>query len=156
MRVSINLRDLARINLQNYIESLAAHIHAQFGAEREIRFPVQAAGVEVSMDIAVPCGLILNELITNACKHAFPAGRPGSGAGKCEINVVVNQEGGMNVMTVADNGVGLPPGLDWEKSETLGLKLIRMLCGQLHGSIALDRTRGTAFHLHFAPPAGGS
>jgi two-component sensor histidine kinase len=108
------------------------------------------------MDSAVPCGLILNELITNACKHAFPAGRPGSGAGKCEINVVVNQEGGINVMTVADNGVGLPPGLDWEKSESLGLKLIRMLCGQLHGSIALDRSRGTAFHLHFTPPAGGS
>jgi PAS domain S-box-containing protein len=147
--------NLARINLQNYIETLTSHIRAQFGPERDIRLLVKAAGVEVDLDFAVPCGLVLNELITNAYKHAFPAGRPGSEAGKCEINVVVVQEGGMNLMTVADNGVGLPPGLDWEKSETLGLKLIRMLCGQLNGSIVLDRTRGTAFHLHFARPAGG-
>ena len=141
--------DLAHINLQNYIEMMSTQIHAQFGTDRDIRFSVQAAGVDVNLDSAVPCGLILNELLTNAFKHAFPAGRPGSGAGNCEINVIVNQEGGMNVLTVADNGVGLPADLDWEKSETLGLRLIKMLSKQINGSLELDRSAGTAFRLKF-------
>jgi PAS domain S-box-containing protein len=146
--------NLARIDLQNYIEALTSHIRAQFGAERGIRFHVQAVGVEVDLDFAVPCGLILNELITNAYKHAFPGNHTGSGTGHCEIEVVVGHQDGLLTVTVADNGVGLPPGLDWEKSETLGLKLIRMLCGQLNGTITLDRTRGTAFYLHFANSSG--
>jgi len=141
--------DLAHVNLQNYIETMSAHIRAQFGAERDIRFRVQAAGVDVNLDIAVPCGLILNELITNAYKHAFPKDKPRAGEGNCEINVIVNQEGGMNLLTVADNGVGLPADLDWEKSEALGLRLIKMLSKQINGSIELDRSAGTVFRLKF-------
>ena len=142
-------KDLAHIDLQNYIETMSAQIHAQFGTDRDIRFSVQAAGMDVDLDSAVPCGLILNELLTNAFKYAFPAGRPGSGAGDCEIKVIVNQEGGMNLLTVADNGVGLPADLDWEKSETLGLRLIKMLSKQINGSIELDRSTGTVFCLKF-------
>ena len=142
--------DLAHIDLQNYIETLTAHIRAQFGAERDIGFRVQATGVKVNLDIAIPCGLILNELIANAYKHAFPGDKPCSGAGKCEIAVSVKHEGGMLTLTVADNGVGLPAVLDWEKSDTLGLRLGKMLSQQLNGSIELDRTHGTAFHLRFA------
>ena len=86
--------DLAHVDLQNYIESMNAHICAQFGVDRDIRFRVQAAGVEVNLDIAVPCGLILNELITNSYKYAFPGDKPRSGAGKCEIVVSVKHEDG--------------------------------------------------------------
>jgi len=145
--------DLAHVNLQNYIETMSDNIRDQFGVNRDIRFSVQAAGVDVGLDIAVPYGLILNELLTNVFKHAFPDGRPGSGAGNCEINVIVNQEGGMNVLTVADNGVGLPVDLDWEKSETIGLRLIKMLSQQINGSIELDRSAGTTFRLRFAKPS---
>jgi two-component sensor histidine kinase/CheY-like chemotaxis protein len=141
--------DLAHVDLQNYIETLSAHIRAQFGAERDIRFRVQAAGVDVNLDIAVPCGLILNELITNAYKHAFPKDKPRAGEGNCEINVIVNQEDGMNELTVADNGVGLSADLDWEKSEALGLRLIKMLSKQINGSIELDSFAGTVFRLKF-------
>ncbi len=146
--------DLARIDLQYYLETLTAHIRAQFGAERDIRFSVQASGVKVSLDFAVPCGLILNELITNAYKHAFPGDKPRAGAGQCEIAVAVQHEDGGLTLTVADNGIGLPADLDWEKTDTLGLKLIKMLSLQLNGSIELDRTQGTAFHLHFANSIG--
>ncbi len=142
--------NLARIDLQYYIETLTAHIRAQFGAERNIRFSVRAAGVMANLDFAVPCGLILNELIANAYKHAFPGDKPRSGAGQCEIAVAVQHEGGVLTLTVADNGVGLPADLDWEKADTLGLKLIQMLCLQLNGTIQLDRTRGTTFRLCFA------
>ncbi|MCX6556915.1 MAG: response regulator [Candidatus Aminicenantes bacterium] len=166
-------KDLARVNLQDYIETMSAHIRAQFGADRDIHFQVQAAGVEVNLDIAIPCGLILNELITNACKHAFPAGQPG------EICISFQERTGVKFyaptedtgtvpvrgtarraptdgenapafeLTVADNGVGLPADLDFEKSETLGLRLVKMLSQQLNGSIALDRSAGTVFSLKF-------
>jgi len=141
--------DLARIDLQNYIETMSSHIRAQFGAERDIRFSVRAAGVEADLDIAVSCGLILNEMITNAYKHAFPGDKPRAGEGKCEIAVAVKQEGGMLTLTVADNGIGLPAGLDWEKSETLGLRLIKMLSKQLNGTLEMERSSGTVFRLKF-------
>ena len=147
--------DLAYVDLQNYIETMSAHIRAQFGVERDIRFSVQAAGVEVNLDIAVPCGLILNELITNAYKHAFPKGKPRSRAGKCEIAVTMKREDGALTLTVADNGVGLPAGKNWKNPETLGLRLVKMLSQQLNGSMELDRSAGTTFSLRFAHSSGG-
>ena len=147
-------KNLARVDLQYYIETMTDHIRAQFGTERDLRFRVQASGTDASLDVAVPCGLILNELITNAYKHAFPFGKPFSGSGDCLIEVMAEKKGDTYVLTVADNGVGLPAGLNLEQSETLGLKLIRMLSGQLNGTIELDRTRGTAFHLRFTRPSG--
>ncbi|MBU4306355.1 MAG: PAS domain S-box protein [Acidobacteria bacterium] len=140
---------LARIDLQNYIETLSAHIRAQFGAQRDIRFSVQAAGVQVDLDIAVPCGLILNELITNSCKHAFPGGKPRAGEDNCEIAVVVKHEGGVLKMNMSDNGIGMPVGVDWENPESLGLRLVKMLNRQLNGSIELDHSAGTVFRLKF-------
>ncbi|MBU4306986.1 MAG: PAS domain S-box protein [Candidatus Aminicenantes bacterium] len=147
---------LARIDLQNYIETLTAHIRAQFGAERDIRFRVQAVGVEVNLDIAVPCGLILNELITNACKHAFPGGKPRAGEDNCEITIFVKKDDRVCMLTITDNGVGLPEGLNLENPETLGLKLIKMLSQQINGSIELDRSAGTTFHLRFAHSSAAS
>ena len=146
----------ACVSLQNYFETMSVLIRDQFGAERGIRYTVQAAGTAVGPDIAVAYGLILNELVTNAYRHAFPGNKPRSGAENCEITVTVKHEGGKLTLTVADNGVGLPVEMNWENPESLGLRLVKMLCQQLNGSIELDRTRGTAFHLHFAhsPVAG--
>jgi PAS domain S-box-containing protein len=145
--------DLTRVDLQNYIETMSAHIRAQFGAERDIRFRVQTVGADVDLDIAVSCGLILNELITNAYKHAFPGNKPRAGESYCEINVAMEQAGGEFTLTVADNGAGIPGDLDWEKSETLGLRLIKMLSKQINGSIGLDCSTGTTFRLRFSKPS---
>jgi PAS domain S-box-containing protein len=147
--------DLAHINLQNYIETLSDHIRAQFGAKRDIRFSVQAAGVDVDLDTAVPCGLILNELITNAFKHAFPSDKMQAGKNHCEITVSVSQDSGICTLIVADNGVGLPAETNWENPETLGLQLVKMLCRQINGSIDLDRSHGSVFRLRLAQPAQG-
>jgi two-component sensor histidine kinase len=144
-----NSKDLARIDLQKYIETMVVHISSQFGSERGIHFRVQAADISVKLDIAIPCGLILNELITNAYKHAFPGDKPRAGEDNCEIKVVVEQDGGVLTLTVANNGVELPAHLDLEKSETLGLRLIKMLSLQINGSIELDRSAGTVFRLKF-------
>ncbi len=144
--------DLVHIDLQNYIETMSSHICAQFVSGQDIRFSVRAARVEVDLDIAVSCGLILNELIANAYKHAFPGGRPGSGTGQCEIKVSVEQTGGMLALTVADNGIGKPMGMNWENPETLGLQLVKMLSLQIGGSIEMECSSGTVFHLKFPNP----
>jgi len=144
--------NLAHVDLQEYIETLCAQIHAQFGMDREIRIRVQAAGIDVSLDVAVPLGLILNELISNSYEHAFPGEATSPRAGHCEISVQVKNEGGLLTLAVGDNGIGLPAGLDWKKSDTLGMKLIQMLCLQLNGAIELERTQGVHFQLRFAPP----
>jgi PAS domain S-box-containing protein len=141
--------DLTHVDLQNYVETMSSQIRAQFGAERDIRFSVQAAGVEAGLDIAVPSGLILNELIANAYKHAFPGDKPRAGAVDCEISIVVGQEGCVLTLTVADNGIGLPAGLDWENPRTTGLQLVKMLSQQLNGSIEVERSSGTLFRLKF-------
>jgi PAS domain S-box-containing protein len=142
-------KDLANVDLRNYIETLSSHIRAQFGAEQDISFLMKVVGVEVNLDFAVPCGLILNELITNAYKHAFPGNNPRPGEDKCEINVIVDREGGALTLTVADNGIGLPAEVKWKNPETVGLQLIKMLSKQINGSIDLDRSAGTIFCLKF-------
>ena len=145
--------DLAHVELQNYIETMSPHICAQFGKEQAIRFWVQAARVEVDLDVAVPCGLILNELIGNAYEHAFPEGTPGSGSGHCEISVVIRSEGDHIMLTVADNGIGLPRGMNWKNPETLGLRLVKMLSEQLNGSLEMKGSPGSVFRLIFPNPA---
>jgi PAS domain S-box-containing protein len=142
-------KDLARIDLKNYVETLTAHIRGQFGAERNIRCTVHAVKVEVNLDIAVPCGLIMNELITNAFRHAFRGEKTRANDGTNEITVSLKSGKGICVLTVADNGTGLPADLDWEKSETQGLQLIKMLSRQIQGLIELDRSAGTSVSLKF-------
>jgi len=100
----------------------------------------------VSLDIsqAIPCGLIINELVCNALKHAFPVGREG------EITVQLQRgNGGKMTLVVADSGIGLPEDVDFQKSSSLGLNLVCALVKQLEGRIELDRSAGTAFEITF-------
>ena len=106
----------------------------------------------MGLDSAVPCGLLITELVTNAFKYAFPAGQTCSGTSGCEIAVSAEWDGAAYTLTVADNGVGLPDGLDWTKTKTMGLLLVKMLGQhQLRGKIEVDCTGGTAFRLRFVP-----
>jgi two-component sensor histidine kinase len=151
-----NSESLTRIDLQDYFEELIAKLRAALAPGRDIRIGVAAAGVEMGLDCAIPCGLILNELLTNACKYAFPNGQPRAGEKACEITVAAEWDGnagdnGLYTLTVADNGVGLPVDLDWATSKTMGLRLVRMLGEfQLNGRVELARSRGTSFRLEFA------
>ena len=91
--------------------------------------------VDLGIEIAVPCGLILNELITNAVKHAFPDGRTG------EIRIVLQaKEDDTVLLRVSDNGVGLPADLDEAQTMSLGIRLIRILTNQVHGQCDFVRT----------------
>jgi two-component sensor histidine kinase len=97
------------------------------------------------MERAIPAGLIVNELVTNALKHAFPGNRQG------EIRIDFNGgEDGRITLRVADNGVGLPPDLEITKTGTLGLQLVTMLARQLRGVLSVDGEHGgTVFAITF-------
>jgi two-component sensor histidine kinase len=144
--------NLSRIDFQSYLESLISHLRSSYERFGGIHVSVAAEGVEMGLDNAVPCGLLITELITNAYKYAFPAGRPRPGTGGCEIAVLAAWDGATYTLTVADNGVGLPEDLDWTNTKTLGLLLVKMLGHhQLQGTIEVDRTLGTTFRLQFTP-----
>jgi two-component sensor histidine kinase len=101
--------------------------------------------VFLDLNTAIPCGLIINELVSNSLKHAFPGDKKG------EIKIAMHpiNKDRMEVI-VSDNGVGLPKKVDFRKTDSLGLHLVNLLAeSQLHGDIKLDRTKGTSFHIRF-------
>ena len=126
-------RELDGVDLGEYARRLARELFDSFGAVGErIRLRMALDPVPLAMDQMIPCGLILNELISNSLKYAFPGERAG------EILVSLRcPEGRTVTMTVADNGVGLPPAAAWNGSKSLGLRIVDILTGQLGG--ILDR-----------------
>jgi len=145
-------KDLSQIDFQDYLDRLIAHLGSSYQRSTDIHISVAAKGVKMGLDNAIPCGLLITELVTNAFKYAFPAdmSRPETG---CEIAVSIQWDGAAYTLIVADNGVGLPAGLDWTKTKTLGLVLVKMLGQhQLQGQVELDCTCGTTFRLRFVPP----
>jgi PAS domain S-box-containing protein len=137
---------LAFIDFREYIEELANHLYAGTVKDRAlICLTVDAEEVLLGVDEAIPCGLIVNELVSNSLKHAFPDGGEGEISVRCRV-----EEDGWITLTVSDNGIGLPPGLDFRNTETLGLQLVTMLVKQLRGRIAIDpEPGGTAVRLSF-------
>jgi PAS domain S-box-containing protein len=133
--------DLSAVEFGEYARGLVAAI-AEIAGRAEVRLTVDAEDVLIGVDQAIPCGLILNELLTNALRHAFPAGRGGT------VEVRLRRHGLETFeLTVSDDGVGLPDHVDVAKSSTLGLELVYTLICQLRGSLALTRDAGTVFHI---------
>jgi PAS domain S-box-containing protein len=137
---------LALIDFREYIEELANHLYAGTVQDQHlISLIVDAEEVSLGVDEAIPCGLIVNELVSNSLKHAFPDGGEGEISVRCSV-----EEDGWITLTVSDNGIGLPPGLDFRNTETLGLQLVTMLVKQLRGRIAVDPEQGgTTVRLSF-------
>ncbi len=140
--------NLARVDFGDYVRELVAHLCRSYGARaRGIRLKTDASDVFLGIDTAVPCGLILNELASNALKHAFPDGRMG------EIRIGLSENDVRQVtLTVGDDGVGLPEGLDLYETDSLGLQLVVTLVNQLGGTIVLDSSEGTEFSVTFFAP----
>ena len=142
--------NLNRIDFHDYLDKLISQVRTSLVPRRDIRFRVAAKGVEMVLDDAMPCGLLVNELITNAIKYAFPETSSRSGAGGREISVTAECDDDAYTLSVADNGIGLPSDMEWTTTSTLGLHLVRMLGEhQLGGRIELDRAGGTRFVLKF-------
>lgn len=140
---------LARISLPQYVESLCVQLWRSVGPAAPIELDRQVDAVSLSLDQAVPCGLIVNELVSNALKHAFPGGR----SGRVRVRAQARTEGEISLI-VADDGVGLPPGRDPRCAETLGLQLVFMLVAQLQGEVDIAREGGTEFRIVFPTKVG--
>ena len=102
--------------------------------------------IQLNLDTAIPCGLIINELISNALKYAF------KGVTKAKLTVQVKVSGEKLKIVIADNGKGLPGNIDFRNTESLGLQLVVTLVEQINGKIGLESKKGTKFTIEFVPP----
>jgi len=138
--------DMARVDFAEYAQNLTGHLFSSHGINPgAVKLNLKIKEVFLDLNTAIPCGLIINELVSNSLKHAFPDGKKG------EIKIAMHSlnKDEMEVI-VSDNGVGLSKKVDFRKTDSLGLHLVNLLAeDQLHGDIKLDRTKGTSFHIKF-------
>ncbi len=137
--------DLNRIDFAEYLDQLVHHVVRSYGPAGQAVRPVLSVEPEaMSLDCAIPCGLIVTELVANAVEHAFPE-RGGS------VTVDFRTENGRHRLSVADDGVGLAPGIDPDHSDSLGLKLVAALARQLGGELEVAVDGGTEFAIVYDP-----
>ena len=138
-------RDFAHVDFQAFLQSFVPTLIQSYSIHPDaVLLTLNVAEFQLPIDAAIPCGLIVNELVSNALKHAFPNGRSGT------INIEFAQESGKRAtLCVTDDGVGLPEDFDAEGSETLGIQLVSMLAGQLGGTFAVTHMPQTSFRLSF-------
>ena len=142
-------KDLSRINFAEYLEKLVAHISRSYRLRPEaVKITSSVDHVSLPIDMAVPCGLIINELASNSLKYAFPADLRGA------VNITFRHAEAEYLLSVSDTGVGLPADFDPEKGKSLGMKLVRMLTGQLGGELKYSNGVGTTFEIRFPEEKG--
>ena len=147
--------DLTRISLTNYTEELTRYLFQVYGTATDIQCRIDMGDVTMSIGTAIPCGLVMSEIVTNSLKYAFPRtfsckeirGEP------CTIALSLHREGSDYLLKIADNGTGIPEGSDVTMSKSLGLFLIRFIVEhQLSGSLLICTTGGTAYTIRFPEP----
>lgn len=139
-------KNLKELDISNYIKALVDKISDSYSLyEKSINFVIDTEEITLNLETVHSCGLIVNELIANALEHAFPEGRHG--------NIWVTLKTLKNrqiILTVKDDGIGVGEDFDFRNSQSLGLKLVRILTRQLEGKIELDKTNGTCFKITFS------
>ena len=138
--------DLAQIDFGEYIHSLVQSLFEAYRDRgRNIRAQIDVENVLMGVDQGIPCGLIVNELVSNSLKHAFPGDRRGS----IWISLSTVSEG-KYILRIRDDGIGFPPLVDFGNSKSLGLRLVKILVGQLGGDVKLDSGEFTDFRIEFS------
>ena len=139
-------KDLARVDFGDYMQTLVEQLsHATHAQARGIRVEADVLQAPMGIETAIPCGLIVSELVSNAFKHAFT----GRDRGTVMVRFRAGPAARHWVLTVADDGVGLPADIDVHRSRSLGLRLIATLTEQLSGTLDIARGQGTAFTVTF-------
>jgi len=139
-------RDLRSIGFEEYINDLGANLFQSYNIQTgNVKLNINVENIFLDIDLAIPAGLIINELITNSLKYAFPGGMKG------EISVTFRSAGeNLLKLVVSDNGIGFPKDLDFRKTRSLGLHLVTILTeNQLHGKINMNSNKGTEFQITF-------
>lgn len=136
--------DLKRINFGDYIKTLTNELFRMYVTDPDrIKLNINVEDVMLDINTAIPLGLIVNELVSNSMKHAFP----NDSKGKIDIEFMLVE--GIYSMIVSDNGVGFPKDYDLELSDSLGLRIVNSLTEQIDGQIELERTKGTKYIIKF-------
>ncbi len=137
--------DLKNINFTEYVRNLSNDLYDTYVLDKKIiSLKLNIENVRLDVETSIPLGLILNELLTNALKHAFPDERKG------EILVELESEGdGKFKLIVSDNGIGFPEDLDYKNTPSLGMQLVNSLTDQIEGELHLHRNNGTSFTVIF-------
>ena len=139
--------ELSEIDFAEYIEKLCHFIYQSYGDKTD-RIHLQISGdkIGLDMDTAMPCGLLVNEIVSNSYKYAFPNQEKGT------IQIDFKKNDNKIILFIQDNGVGFPEEYDLEKSESLGMQLIQALTSQLDGDLVVSRENGTSFKISFPYP----
>lgn len=134
--------DLARVTIDTYLEQLVVNLFRASGAsERSLSLAFRPGSAVLTVEEAIPCGLITNELVTNALKHAFPNDRAGT------LTVGLSEAASFYELVVSDDGIGLGQSID--PDSTTGLGLVHMFARQLHAELVIDNQTGTTFTIRF-------
>jgi PAS domain S-box-containing protein len=137
-------KDYAQVPFSDYVRRLVGNVfHAGSMTHPKVTLGIDVENILLPVDMAIPCGLILNELITNALKHAFPGGREGS------IRIELHHSGDDVVLAVHDDGVGTPHNIPPMAASSLGMRLIEMLVKQIHGRLDISHVDGMTFQITF-------
>lgn len=138
----------ALVDFRSYIEELTEHLYSSYDVDRKrVRSRLELAHHLLDLDVALPCGLILNEALSNALEHAFTDGRTG------EMRIVLKEEpAGTATLLLSDNGIGLDPSVVPTASGALGFRLMHMLARQLGGTLEISSHGGTTISLVFPLP----
>lgn len=145
--------DLAIVDFPKYLRRMVEHLFRSYGVDdQQIQLHTALDAVGLELDDALPCGLLVSEVISNSLKHGFPEGRKG------EVRIVLRRQSSKMVsLMLSDNGVGLPDHVHWTQSRSLGLRLVRVLAQQLRANLNIRSQGGTEVKLSFtARSKGGS
>lgn len=137
-------KDLSSINIKDYIKTMANRAFSSYRINNKVKMELEIDNIIMNIEKSIPLGLIINEIISNAFKHAFPKNQKGS------VNISLKKiKNDIYELIVQDNGTGLSEKIDFEKTESLGLYLIKILVDQLKGTLELSRENGTKFVIRF-------
>ncbi|MBI3991382.1 MAG: sensor histidine kinase, partial [Candidatus Omnitrophica bacterium] len=150
--------DISRIDFAQYVQKLVDYLLSSYSIPTcEVKIEIDVRDVYFGIDTAIPCGLIINEIVSNSFKYAFPLNMAGK---ERKISITLHpaedtpgaangREGKGYILVVKDNGVGFPGNIDWKDTKTLGMQLVVTLVEQIHGTIAMSADGGTEFKIIF-------
>lgn len=141
-------KDFARVDFSDFLDTMLPGLISSYAVDPErVTLSINAIEVQLPISMAIPCGLIVNELISNAFKHAFPGNRQG------EVRIELNHETGDQAsLVVTDNGVGIPDDVNVENGATFGLQLVMLLAEQVGGELTIQHANPTRFRMQFPMP----
>ena len=137
-------KDFSTINFSEYIVSISTNLFQSYNQNKNTKLTLDLDPLFLDLDIAIPCGLIINELVTNSLKYSFDINQTNG-----EVKIQLSQKEDDVLLKIEDNGKGFPNDIDFRDTESLGMQLVVSLIDQIDGEIILENTSGAKYELRF-------